>query len=75
MVRAKFTCMTKTEQAATDGSAFIVELSSVCDGSEENKKFFKWTPSASIKLQTINQVAAEAFEVGKQYYVDFTKAE
>lgn len=42
------------------------------DGSEENKKFFAWTPSGKITLGMIRETG---FELDKQYYVDFTKAE
>ena len=28
-----------------------------------------------IELGTINKAAADAFELGKEYYIDFTRAE
>lgn len=45
------------------------------DPNHENTKFWNASPSGEIKLGTINQSAWEAFELGGEYYVDFTKAE
>lgn len=45
------------------------------DGAPENKEFFKWTPFGQIQLGTLNKKAWEQFELGKEYYVDFTLAE
>jgi len=41
----------------------------------ENKKFWEATPSGEIKLGTVNLEAAKHFELGAEYYIDFTKAE
>ena len=40
----------------------------------ENKKFWDASPSGEIKLGVINQEAWKEFELGAEYYVDFTKA-
>lgn len=69
-VRAKFKVSGKT--AGDEGGN--VNLEAVTDGSEENKKFFRWTPSGRISLGTVNQAAFDAFEDGKEYYVDFSPA-
>lgn len=45
------------------------------DPESENKKFWEATPSGEVKLGTINQAAADYFELGEEYYLDFTKAE
>lgn len=71
-VRAKFKVEAVTHRS---GDAYTVELWPVTSGSEENAKFYKWTPSGKIELQTINASAADQFEVGREYYIDFTKAE
>jgi hypothetical protein len=68
MVRAKFKCSGKTD----DGQ---VELQPVTSGSAENEQFYKWTPGGQIRLSTVNEAALAEFEVGKEYYVDFTLAE
>jgi hypothetical protein len=78
MVRAKFTVQRVERTLHWDrskGELQTIVLSPVSDGSGENKKFFEATPSGEIKLGTVNAEAAAAFELGKSYYVDFTKAE
>lgn len=45
------------------------------DPNHENSRFWAASPSGEIKLGTINQSAWEAFVLGGEYYVDFTKAE
>lgn len=71
MVRAKFT----VECIKQDVNGKTIELKPVLGGSEENEKFYKYTPSGSIILSTINEEASKQFEVGKEYYIDFTSAE
>lgn len=44
------------------------------DPEHENTKFWNATPSGEIKLGTVNQRAWENFEIGEEYYVDFTPA-
>jgi len=45
------------------------------EGNPENKKFWDATPAGECKLGTVNLEAAEYFELGAEYYIDFTKAE
>ena len=71
-VRAKFKCMDKSKPDGEGCST--IRLEPVYCGSEENKQFFRWTPGGQISLSIINPSAAEQFEVGKEYYVDFTAA-
>jgi hypothetical protein len=40
----------------------------------ENRAFWQATPTGEIKLGTINVEAAKHFEVGREYYIDFTPA-
>jgi len=70
-VRAKFKVNSVTEH---EGGIKTAKLQAVSSGSPENAEFFKWTPSASIDLSTMNPAAAEQFKPGKQFYVDFTEA-
>lgn len=72
-VRAKFFVRSK-EEYADPKNCGTVKLVPVTSGSEENKQFYKWTPSGEINLMTVNEAAFAAFELGKQYYVDFTLA-
>ena len=70
-IRAKF----KVTNIADNGEGMkTVSLSPVCSGSPENESIFKWTPSGSISMGTINAEAAKDFEIGKEFYVDFTAA-
>jgi hypothetical protein len=72
-VRAKFKCFSKTP--ATDApDCGSVSFQPVFTGSPENEEFFNLTPAGSISLATLNPVAFAKFEVGKEYYVDFTPA-
>ena len=70
-VRAKFKVISVTD--CGDGKKSIA-LSAVTSGSPENEQFFQWTPSAAINMATINAEAAKQFEVGAEFYVDFTLA-
>lgn len=81
VVRAKFRCDAKTERSYSknaDGTPIIqkdIELNPVMGGSEENKAFWKASPSGKITLGCANLPAADLFEIGKEYYIDFTPAE
>jgi hypothetical protein len=84
MVRAKFVCNSYETQLASSrnekGESVkeelrTINLSAVYDGSPENKEFFRWTPNGQIKIGVLNQKAWAQFELGKEYYVDFTPAE
>lgn len=44
------------------------------DPAHENTKFWQASPCGSLSLGTINAEAASQFELGKEYYVDFTAA-
>jgi hypothetical protein len=53
-----------------------IGLQAVTDNdSEENKAFFKATPSGQILLNCVNEDAAKQFIGGKNYYVDFTEVD
>jgi hypothetical protein len=42
------------------------------DGSDENNTYSKWTPSANLSIQITNPALAGKFQVGQEFYVDFT---
>ncbi len=44
------------------------------DPNHENTKFWQASPSGQIQIGCANLAAAEAFELGREYYVDFTPA-
>lgn len=72
MVRAKMVCESK-EESEDNGSSVV--LRPVTGESEENKSFYKWTPSGQVQLNTVNVSASAYFEVGREYYVDFNLAD
>ena len=67
-MRAKF----KVDQIFPDEGKLV--MSPVTCGSEENDKFFHYTPCGSIEISTVNEEALKGFDCGKEYYVDFTPA-
>lgn len=73
-VRAKFLCtrVTKDMGGASSGPvSFTYHFNAVTHSSKENESFWKWTPSGTIDLTAIKD---ELFEVGREYYLDFTMA-
>lgn len=81
MVRAKFRCTRKTSSTSSNGygpapstpvDTEEVELMAVMG--DDNKEWSKWTPSGSLKMQINNPDAIAQFEVGKDYFLDFTPA-
>jgi hypothetical protein len=69
-VRAKFVCTEKTE--TKDG--YRIKAQPVYAGSEENDKYFKFTPSGNLDLGTINEAAAAEYKPGQEFYLDMTQA-
>lgn len=77
-VRAKFTCVeVKKYMGGTydergkyvPGVLNNYRFNPVVGDSEENKRFFNSTPSGLIELHSVRD---DLFELGKQYYLDFT---
>ena len=70
-VRAKFVCDSIEDQPEYEQKN--VSFSAVIDDSEENKSFAKFTPSGILQMVISYETpASNAFEVGKEYYLDFT---
>jgi len=77
-VRAKFVCKEITCRPhwdVTKGALISVKFEPVISGSEENRQFYEATPAGAIQLDTLNSSVGEYFELGKSYYLDFTKAD
>ncbi|WP_289054145.1 hypothetical protein [Carboxylicivirga marina] len=73
-VRAKFKCSGVREEKEYGQST--VDFHPVIDGCEENKSFAKYTPGGHLQLIISDGTeAANAFETGKQYYLDITPAD
>jgi hypothetical protein len=72
MVRAKMYVDVITRH---DENNVAVSLRAVtATDSEENKTFSLYTPSAQITMWITNPDAFNYFEMGKEYYLDFAKA-
>lgn len=72
MTRAKFKVVSK-DPCETGAVTFAPVYSS--DPKHENKSFWDATPSGTIQMWISNPAAFSQFELGKEYYVDFTPAE
>jgi len=70
-IRTKFFCHSVTKMVSAPAFVYNYKFSAVTSGSEENKTFWKWTPSGMIELSSIRD---DLFEVGKEYYLDFMPA-
>lgn len=71
--RAKFLCNSVRKFADWhDKTRFMyeAEFSAVTSGSEENKQFFAFTPSGSVKLATYKE---DRFQPGQEYFLDFSE--
>jgi hypothetical protein len=73
-VRVKVVCNHKS-QTTGEAPVSYVQFSPVYGGSDENKRFFAATPGGSFQFYTVNQSAANEFEMGKEYYFDIFAAE
>lgn len=88
MVRAKFTLhlikqisyqhggsvVDGDPSKTTTGGRTLVFSAAYDDGTPENQRFSKATPSGSIEMLVDNPEALKQFEIGKSYYLDFTPA-
>jgi hypothetical protein len=62
-------CRSKTQ--FDDGIA-NVHMEVVTNGSEENKQFFKYTPSGFLDINQVNPEVANQFVPGNEYNIDIT---
>ena len=75
VTRAKFICG-KAEKMAQEGGeveAIIVDLFAVVSD-DENKSWAKLTPIGDVHLSITNPAVFNHFQIGKQYYADFSEA-
>jgi len=54
-----------------EGGTHSVEMYPVTGGSEENDKFFKFTPGGKLELCVLNK---QNFEPGKEYIITIDEA-
>ena len=77
-VRCKFRCNAVSKRLDTgyqkpgqEKFLYTYEFSAVYDGSDENKRFFAYTPSGNLNVGSFKD---DLFEPGKEYYLDLTLA-
>lgn len=70
--RAKF--KVESKDTGTSGNVRLTPVYSD-DPKHENKAFWDATPSGKIEMWINNPGGFATFEVGKEYYVDFTPAD
>lgn len=73
-VRAKFKVVSLSRQIGwgVNPEVHTVRLQPVTSGSKENEQFYAATPGGQIEVLTVKP---GLFDLGKEYYVDFTLAE
>jgi len=74
IIRAKFQCTYVEDHPEYEQK--LVTFFAVTSGSEENKSFSKYTPSGNLNMSiSYDTQASDFFEQGKEYYLNFSKAE
>lgn len=70
-VTLKFRVARRIEEVTFGGTEPMghVELFPVTGGSEENKTFFKYTPTGKIEFGSINKAALDSLPLGAEVYV------
>ncbi len=69
-IRAKFYCASKIEQVPPKGASvcsYVFYL--VASANAENQVLFETSPAGKLELASAN---GDLFEIGKEYYLDFT---
>jgi hypothetical protein len=84
-VRARFQVMSITSYAnqnphtARERNVAVVEVTMKpvysSDPKHENKAFWDATPGGELKMSVTNLDAVNAFQLGQEYYLDFTPAD
>ena len=69
-VRSKVRCTSKINNTVTFSTVYEPDETK----NDENARFTKATPWGDIRMVIDNESALAAFEVNKEYYVDFTPA-
>lgn len=70
--RCKFICteVAKTWDNYSKRMLYTGRLRAVTSGSDENKKFFAYTPSGELFVQSINE---DVFAPSKEYFIDISE--
>ena len=70
-IRAKFTVSAITDRGYTKEVEFTCQYD---QSVPEDQRFYRATPSGSIKMQIDNPLALEVFKLGAKFYADFSPA-
>jgi hypothetical protein len=73
---AKFKLVAKTDYGIGkpgEVTSSQVVFTPVASGSEENKTFWKYTPSGKLEMQIDNPLAVAGLRLGAEYYLEFTE--
>lgn len=75
-VRAKFKVQSINRQTGWGDFKELqtIRLSPVTSGSDENKAFYAATPSGQIEIGVVPEAVGKQFDIGQEFYVDFTPA-
>lgn len=74
-VRAKFACDSITARTSGDMlDGYDIKMSPVVGGSDENERFFRYTPWGALEIGIVSAETAKRFEEGKEYYLDISAA-
>jgi len=71
-VRARF-CVQSVEGNSDDG--WNIRLEAVTGGEGDSAKYFKATPWGTLEMGVMTNEAAEFFNPGDDYYIDFVRAD
>lgn len=74
--RCKFLCVSITKQknyrcSTENPFTYSAKFQAVTEGSEENKRFFSFTPSGTLELSLYRD---DLFQPGKEYMIDLEQA-
>lgn len=77
VIRCKVVVDEVNRRVNQDGSMGdeVVKMHAVYSGSEENKEWSKYTPSAAFSMTISNTAAQGKLSLGTEFYVDFTAAD
>ncbi len=76
-VRAKFIVQSIEKSLGYQGKEVsTIKMAAVYsqDPESENRKFWEASPSGTLVLGVVNSEAAGQFELGREYYLDFSEA-
>lgn len=72
IVRAKFIVTSHTIYGRATTNVLITMNAVYDDNTEENKRFYQWTPSGTFSMTTSNENVVKNMQPGSVFYLDFT---